>query len=508
MKAEDRRDREGVALGPGAAARAALISLLLAAGAGALVAAPAFAVSGPAQRRGDLDGDGRLETVRAVPVDVPGSTLDDTVVRVYDRCSNGRRFSRRVAGPGTNLDVLRLRRADPRAGAEVFAKLNSGASARLWEVDLVAWRRRPGFPCRAPRGLFRYRSAHPTATPPGSDGGLSRIKVSLREFTDRYRGLELALDERFTRRGESLWRGSIQKVTCWRYSRARDRYVRYRTVIRSPAAGAATACIAPPRRPAAAASRGDVAHASPLRPPSVGERASVFGWVDRHPGVAGASSAVNRICVHRVRSRYVVVRFADVVRGGQAVLLRRRGGRWRRSTGGPVRRDLLRRSCALRPTRTAPPVDAAAVLAVDRFGPLALGMTYGGAQWATRTRLVRHDMFNPPCNTFGVRGLASLWGLTTNNIVRRLVITAHGPGLATAEGLRIGDNERRVIETYGTPDRRGPAPYIQGGEQLTYRTTIDPAAPRRRVITTDADDRVVEVSVGFTPEVGYDEGCA
>jgi hypothetical protein len=117
-------------------------------------------------------------------------------------------------------------------------------------------------------------------------------------------------------------------------------------------------------------------------------------------------------------------------------------------------------------------------------------------------------MFNPPCNTFGVRGLASLWGLTTNSVVRRLVITAHGPALATAERLSIGDSEARVIETYGTPDERTPAPYLPDGEQLTYDTTIDPAAPRRRVITTDADDRVVEVSVGFTPEVGYDEGCA
>ena len=250
------------------------------------------------------------------------------------------------------------------------------------------------------------------------------------------------------------------------------------------------------------------AAATSLRPPSVAERASVFRWVDRHPGVAGGSQAVNRICVHRMRSRYVVVRFADVARGGRAVLLHRRAGRWHRSTGGPVRRDLKRRSCALQPTATAPPVDTTAALSADSFGPLTLGMTYGGAQWATQTRLVRQDMFNPPCNTFTVKGLAGFWALTTNNVVRRLVITASGPGLATAEGLSVGDSEARAIEIYGTPNRRAPAPYIAGGEELTYRTTVDPAAPRRRVITTDADDRVVEVSVGFTPEVGYDEGCA
>jgi hypothetical protein len=248
--------------------------------------------------------------------------------------------------------------------------------------------------------------------------------------------------------------------------------------------------------------------ASPLRPPSAGERASVFGWADRHPGVAGASPEINRICVHRTRTRYVVARFTDFERGGQAVLLRRQGGRWRRSDGGPVRRDLLTRSCALRPTPTAPAVNAATVLAADRFGPLVLGMTYGGAQWATRTRLSLHDAFNPPCNTFGVRRLATVWGLTTHNVVRRLAITAHGPELETAEGLRIGDSEARAIEIYGPPDRREPDPYLHGGEQLTYRTTVDPDAPRRRVITTDVDNVVVEVTVGFTPEVRYDEGCA
>ena len=112
-------------------------------------------------------------------------------------------------------------------------------------------------------------------------------------------------------------------------------------------------------------------------------------------------------------------------------------------------------------------------LNVDRFGALELGTMFGGAQWATRTRLDRHDLFNPPCQTFGTRGLNTAFsGLTANGVIRRLVST--GEPLATAQGLRIGDN--------------------------------DP--PRRRVIMTDQDDLVVEVSVGFRPEVDFDEGCA
>ncbi len=247
--------------------------------------------------------------------------------------------------------------------------------------------------------------------------------------------------------------------------------------------------------------------ASPLRPPSETQRTSILRWADRHADVAGSRSAVNRICVHRERPWQAAVHFADVRRGRATVLLRRRGPGWRRSTGGQVRRDLLQRSCPLEPTPTAPPVNAASRLAVDRFGPLELGMTFGGAQWATRTRLDRHDLFNPPCQTFGTRGLnTAFFGLTTNGVVRRLVIT--GEPLATAEGLRIGDTEAQAIAIYGRPDRRQPAPFIPGGEDLIYRTTVDAGPPRRRVVMTDQDDLVVEVSVGFRPEVDFDEGCA
>ena len=187
------------------------------------------------------------------------------------------------------------------------------------------------------------------------------------------------------------------------------------------------------------------------------------------------------------------------------MLLRRRDGRWRRSDGGGVRRELLTRSCAVRPTPSAPPVNAASTLAVNGFGPLELGMTFGGAQWATRTRLDRHDLFNPPCQTFGTRSLnTAFFGLTTNGVIRRLVIT--GAPLATAEGLRIGDTEAQALAIYGPPDRRQPAPFIPGGEDLIYGTTV--AAPRRRVVMTDQRNLVVEVSAGFRPEVDFDEGCA
>jgi hypothetical protein len=251
---------------------------------------------------------------------------------------------------------------------------------------------------------------------------------------------------------------------------------------------------------------GTASAASPLRPPSLGEREAILRWADRHPGVAGDAGAVNRICVHRARPRHAVVRFARFRDGRAAVLLRRRGGRWRRSDGGAVLRDLRRRSCALLPTPGAPPLNRASTLAAGAFGPLELGMTFGGAQWATRTRLLRDDLFNLPCQTFRTRRLnTGFFGLTTNGVIRQLDISS--VGLATAEGLRVGEPEARVTATYGPPFQRRPAPYLHGGEELVYRTTVDPAAPRLRVVTV-FEGRVHDVAVGFTPEVDFDEGCA
>jgi hypothetical protein len=209
--------------------------LVLAIGLALVLAAPALGYLGPETRRGDLDGDGQLETVRAVRVHVRGVSkkFDQTAIEVSDTCQGGGTTRRRIAGPQDNLNILRLVRADTHRGSEVFTDLRSGASGRLGEARLVAWRRTSGFPCRAPRYLFKYLSDHHTRTPPGGNGDISAFRVRVRELTSRFRGRELTLDERFTRKGEPLCCGSIEKLTYWRYSRSRDRYVRYRTVVKN-----------------------------------------------------------------------------------------------------------------------------------------------------------------------------------------------------------------------------------------------------------------------------------
>jgi hypothetical protein len=197
------------------------------------LSAPAFAFSGKVTRAGDLDGDAAKETVYTARVDLPGVSdeFDPTEVRVRDSCGSTL-VDKRIAGPQDSLVTLKLRRIDTRPGAEVFVDMRSGASARQGEARVVAWRKRSGIPCRKARDLFKYSSIHPTHPPRGTNGEVSGFEVKVGERARRYRGKEVALAEIFTRPGEPLCCGSVKKVSYWRYSPGRDKYVRYKTKVK------------------------------------------------------------------------------------------------------------------------------------------------------------------------------------------------------------------------------------------------------------------------------------
>jgi hypothetical protein len=138
----------------------------------------------------------------------------------------------RIAPVHDDLQVLRLKRADRRNGSEVFLILRDGARSALGEARLVAWRPHGGQPCRRPKPLFAYNTDHHTRTPKGGNGDIAFFDASIRDVTKRFRGLEIAIDERFSRPGDPPNFGSIKKVTYWRYSPKRDRYLHYKTVLR------------------------------------------------------------------------------------------------------------------------------------------------------------------------------------------------------------------------------------------------------------------------------------
>jgi hypothetical protein len=211
----------------------ALVALLV-------VAAPAGAFVKNVTKHADLDGDPAKETVMVLPVAVKGAPdFKRTQVRISDTCP-ATVIDKRVTGIQDNLESLSIRKADTHKGKEVFAVLRSGARGVLGEADLIAWRHASGKTCRKPLKLFRYRSSKHTKTPPGGNGDIASFFVKLRNATSRYKGLEIALDERFLKSTDLPSFGSLKKVTRYRYSAKRNRYVRYETKTRTlpvPTAG-------------------------------------------------------------------------------------------------------------------------------------------------------------------------------------------------------------------------------------------------------------------------------
>jgi hypothetical protein len=192
-------------------------------------AAPAAAFVKPVVKHGDLDGDAAKETVRASAVGPQGG-FQRTQVRIVDHCPAA--IDRRIAPVHDNLQTLRLKHADRRKGSEVFLVMRDGALSALGEARLVAWRPHAGPQCRAPRALFDYDTDRHTRTPAGGTGDIAFFKASIRDITKRYRGPEIAVDERFSTAADPPNQGSIKKVTYWRYSAKRDRYLRYKTLVR------------------------------------------------------------------------------------------------------------------------------------------------------------------------------------------------------------------------------------------------------------------------------------
>jgi hypothetical protein len=193
-------------------------------------AAPAAAFVEPVTRHGDLDGDPASETVRATAIG-PKDGFQRTQVRIADSCPAA--VDRRIAPLHDDLQLLRLRRADRRKGSEVFLILRDGARSALGEARLVAWRPHSGQQCRAPKPLFVYDTDHHTRTPAGGNGDIAFFTARIRDVTKRYRGPEIAIDERFSRAGDPPNFGSIKKITYWRYSPTKDDYVHYKTVVRT-----------------------------------------------------------------------------------------------------------------------------------------------------------------------------------------------------------------------------------------------------------------------------------
>ena len=211
------------------------LPLALALAAVAIAALPASGFIRPTRLVSDLDGGRPFEVVRVVRIRRPG--VDGTGVEILDGCPSGP-IRVPVAGPQDDLAILAAMRADTRPGKEVFADLRSRRTNARGEIRVVAWRRARGPICRRPRELWKYGRAR---LPRGASRRAD-FAADIRNFTRRYRGRELKLVELYYRPGERYRVcASIVRRSRYRYSRPRDRYVRYarRTLRRRVPSGCA-----------------------------------------------------------------------------------------------------------------------------------------------------------------------------------------------------------------------------------------------------------------------------
>jgi hypothetical protein len=188
---------------------------------------------------GNLDSDPDAEQVKAVrvpdPVDPTDDTLAQTAVDVFDTCPGGQ-TDQRIAGPQEFLVTLRLVNADTRPGKEAFVDLRSGASGRQGELRLVALRRAPAGSavCEAVHDDFRYLSTRPTRHPRGAPD-LTDFELTIKNFSRRFKGMELRLLEGWAKPTDALCCPTFEKRSFYRYDRKKDRYVRYASkVTRTP----------------------------------------------------------------------------------------------------------------------------------------------------------------------------------------------------------------------------------------------------------------------------------
>jgi hypothetical protein len=206
--------------------RAALAATLLA----ALLAAPAYAIFKEKSVSGNLDSDAGTEQVKAVRIPSPMDPNDDDLaqvaVDVFDNCPGGQ-TDQRIAGPEEALVALRLVDADTRPGKEALIDMRAGASGRHGLLRLVSLRQgAAGAACQVPHNDFSYLSTRPTRHPRGA-GALTDFEIAVKDFSRRYKGKEVRLQEGWAKPTDALCCPSFEKTSFYRYDRRKDRYLRY-----------------------------------------------------------------------------------------------------------------------------------------------------------------------------------------------------------------------------------------------------------------------------------------
>jgi hypothetical protein len=191
----------------------------------------------------DLDGDGTNETVgvretacfnengETTP---PCSRRDDVfrtlVVEVVDPC--GAPGGERRLTLSREMEAVSLGRivdADGDGQARELAfEVRAGAASRAVQAKIVSFRPGADGCVAVRRTLFSYPRRDSTGPYPRG-GSFSTGSLQIRDFTKRFRGLELRTYESYARGDDPGCCPTWQRTTYWRFDRAGDRYRRYST---------------------------------------------------------------------------------------------------------------------------------------------------------------------------------------------------------------------------------------------------------------------------------------
>jgi hypothetical protein len=150
-------------------------------------------------------------------------------IEVEDSC-DGKGYTFAISSVQDFVDRLRVTNADGRTKRpEIFFDLRSGATGRGGEAQVVRIVDERRGVCPRPRILFRYPRKSTLGPIPRGALGHDSWSPALRDFTRRYRGKEIRMTETYVDRNDAFCCPSFERVSYFRFSRPRDRYVRYRT---------------------------------------------------------------------------------------------------------------------------------------------------------------------------------------------------------------------------------------------------------------------------------------
>jgi hypothetical protein len=151
-------------------------------------------------------------------------------IEVEDSCDD-RPYTFAISSVQDFVGRLRVTNADGRTKRpEIFFDLRSGATGRGGESQVVRIvnDRQVGV-CPRIEILFRYPSKTTLGRIPRGAAGRDSWSPVLRDFSRRYRGKEIRLSETYVDRNDAFCCPSFERLSYFRFARARDEYVRYRT---------------------------------------------------------------------------------------------------------------------------------------------------------------------------------------------------------------------------------------------------------------------------------------